>query len=206
MVEGGDGAGKSTQTAALQQALTETGHQVVRTREPGGTELAEKVRALVLDPAHAPVAPHTEALLFAAARADHVDRLIRPCVERGIVVLCDRFVDSSVAYQGAARGLGLAEVATLNEWALQGLVPDLTVVLDVDSSTAETRRERRGVAIDRMESEDRRFHDVVNQTFRDLAALSPQRYLVVDASLPPAEITSTVLERIHKVLAGEVSA
>lgn len=198
--EGGDGAGKSTQVQAVARALESQGRTVIRTREPGGTPLAESVRGLVLDPAHAPVDPHTEALLFASARADHVNRFIRPAMERGDVVISDRFVDSSVAYQGAARGLGVEHVQELNEWALRGLTPDLTVLLDVDTAVAEDRRTDRGLAADRMEGEDRNFHAVVNQAFRDLAAAAPERYLVLAADQPVQVITDRILERLSEVL------
>ncbi|WP_233542882.1 dTMP kinase [Kocuria tytonis] len=198
--EGGDGAGKSTQVTALARSLREAGHTVTCTREPGGTALAESVRALVLDPAHAPVSAATEALLFAAARADHVARLIRPALERGEIVVCDRFVDSSAAYQGAGRGLGTGHVLELNQWALQGLVPDLTVVLDVDPATAEARRRGRGAAADRMESETRAFHDAVNAAFRELAHRAPSRYLVLDASDSAAGITRAVSARVTPLL------
>ena len=198
--EGGDGAGKSTQVRALAHSLRGSGRTVTCTREPGGTGLAESVRSLVLDPAHAPVAPVTEALLFASARADHVARLIRPALERGEVVVCDRFVDSSAAYQGAGRGIGVDHVLELNEWALQGLVPDLTVVLDVEPSTAERRRRARGALTDRMEAEDHVFHRAVNAAFRELAARAPQRYLVLDADRPAEEITRAVAERVAPLL------
>ena len=198
--EGGDGAGKSTQVTALAHTLQEAGHTVTCTREPGGTPLAEAVRSLVLDPVNAPVSPATEALLFASARADHVARLIRPALERGEIVLCDRFVDSSAAYQGAGRGLGAAAVRELNDWALQGLVPDLTVLLDVDRATAEARRRSRGVAADRMESEAAAFHEAVNAAFRDLAELTPSRYLVLDAAAPAEDITRTVLQRVSALV------
>ena len=199
--EGGDGAGKSTQVAAVARALSGAGRTVRCTREPGGTPLAETVRALVLDPAHAPVAASTEALLFASARADHVERLIRPALGRGEVVLSDRFVDSSAAYQGAGRGLGVGRVLALNEWALNGFVPDLTVLLDVDAATAAARRARRALDTDRIEGEDRAFHDLVNRTFRDLAAAAPERYLVLPAGWPAGRITERVLERVTEVLA-----
>lgn len=206
--EGGDGAGKSTQAAALVAALRRDGRTVTLTREPGGTPLAESVRSLVLDPFHAPVSAVTEALLFASARADHVARRIRPALERGEVVICDRFVDSSVAYQGAGRGLGTERVLELNRWAVQGLVPELTVLLDVDQTTAEARRRERALATDRMESEARAFHDAVNAAFRELAAHAPSRYLVLDASAPAAELTDAIVDRVTGILAErtEVSA
>ncbi|WP_068470526.1 dTMP kinase [Kocuria varians] len=204
--EGGDGAGKSTQVQALARALRAAGRTVTCTREPGGTPLAEAVRALVLDPCHTPVSAQTEALLFASARADHVTRLIRPALQRGEVVVSDRFVDSSAAYQGTGRGLGVDSVLALNEWALQGLVPDLTVVLDVDQDTAESRRARRGLPEDRMESEAGAFHRAVNATFRELAARSPERYLVLDAALPAEQITRTVAERALALTAPAASS
>ena len=142
-VEGPDGSGKSTQARALTEALRAAGHEVVLTREPGGSDLGETLRELLLDPGHAPVDPRTEALLFAAARSAHAVRTLRPALARGAVVVTDRYVDSSVAYQGAARGLGEARIAALNEWATDGLVPDLTVLIDVDAATAADRRERR---------------------------------------------------------------
>lgn len=199
--EGGDGAGKSTQVAAVARTLSGAGRTVRCTREPGGTPLAEAVRGLVLDPAHAPVAARTEALLFASARADHLDRVIRPALQRGEVVLSDRFVDSSAAYQGAGRGLGVDRVLALNEWALDGFVPDLTVLLDVDVATAAARRARRARGADRIEGEDLAFHELVNRAFRDLAAAAPQRYLVLPAGWPAETITERVLERVTEVLA-----
>src|SRR5690606_27957661 len=134
--EGGDGSGKSTQARLLVQWLRTGGHEVVQTREPGGTDVGERLRALVLDPQYAPIDPVTEALLFAAARSAHVRQLVRPALAAGSVVVTDRYVDSSVAYQGAGRGLGTGTVAELNEWATDGLHPDLTVLLDVDTATA----------------------------------------------------------------------
>ena len=199
--EGGDGAGKSTQVAAVARALSEAGRTVRCTREPGGTPLAESVRRLVLDPAHAPVAARTEALLFASARADHMNRLIRPALERGEVVVSDRFVDSSAAYQGAGRGLGVDRVLSLNDWALGGFTPDLTVLLDVDVALAHARRARRERVTDRIEGEDRTFHERVNRAFRQLAAAAPGRYLVLPADLPAGTITGRVLDRVAEVLA-----
>ena len=128
--------------------------------------------------------------------------MIRPALERGEIVLCDRFVDSSVAYQGAGRGLGTEHVLELNQWALQGLVPQLTVVLAVDPATAESRRLHRGVAVDRMEAEDRAFHHAVNAAFLELAARSPERYLVLDAAEPVEAITRAVAARVAPLLPG----
>ncbi|MFI7493987.1 dTMP kinase [Kocuria sp. M4R2S49] len=198
--EGGDGAGKSTQVARLVEALRAEGHDTVRTREPGGTPLGEKVRELVLDPAHGPVDARAEALLFAAARAAHVAELIRPALAAGRTVVCDRFADSSAAYQGAGRGLGVDRVAELNAWATAGLVPDLTVLLDVPAGTGRARRETRdGTPGDRLETEPDAFHDANRGAFLELAGRAPERYLVLDATRPAGEIAADVRDRLAEL-------
>jgi dTMP kinase len=209
--EGGDGAGKSTQVGLLVDALRAEGHDTLRTREPGGTPLGERVRELVLDPAHGPVDARAEALLFAAARAAHVAQLIRPALAAGRTVVCDRFADSSAAYQGAGRGLGLDRVAELNAWATAGLVPDLTVLLDVPAGTGRTRREARdGTAGDRLETEPDAFHDANRAAFLELAGRAPERYLVLDATRPAGELAAAVRERLtglaRSARAAEVGA
>ncbi len=156
--EGGDGAGKSTQAARLAEALESRGLTVLRTREPGGTPIGEKLRSLVLDHGHGHIDAHTEALIFAASRAAHASQVIRPALERGEVVLTDRYIDSSVAYQGAGRNLGTEAVRSLNEWATYGLQPDLTVLLDVDPADGRRRRTAGDAAEDRLESEADDFH------------------------------------------------
>ncbi|MFI7484057.1 dTMP kinase [Kocuria sp. M1R5S2] len=206
VLEGGDGAGKSTQAGRLVAALRAEGHDVVRTREPGGTPLGERVRELVLDPAHGPVDPRTEALLFAAARAAHVEQLIRPALAAGRIVVCDRFADSSAAYQGAGRGLGVARVAELNAWATAGLVPDLTVLLDVRAATGRARRlERDGGAGDRLEAEPDGFHDTTRRAFLELAEREPGRYLVLDAARSAAELAGEIAAAVRARLAVEVA-
>jgi dTMP kinase len=209
--EGGDGAGKSTQVGLLVDALRAEGHDTLRTREPGGTPLGERVRELVLDPAHGPVDARAEALLFAAARAAHVAQLIRPALAAGRTVVCDRFADSSAAYQGAGRGLGLDRVAELNAWATAGLVPDLTVLLDVPAGTGRTRREARdGTAGDRLETEPDAFHDANRAAFLELAGRAPERYRVLDATRPAGELAAAVRERLtglaRSARAAEVGA
>lgn len=209
--EGGDGAGKSTQVGRLVDALRAEGHDTLRTREPGGTPLGERVRELVLDPVHGPVDARAEALLFAAARAAHVAQLIRPALAAGRTVVCDRFADSSAAYQGAGRGLGLDRVAELNAWATAGLVPDLTVLLDVPAGTGRTRREARdGTAGDRLETEPDAFHDANRAAFLELAGRAPERYLVLDATRPAGELAAAVRERLTGLVrsapAAEVGA
>ena len=190
--EGGDGAGKSTQVALLRDALEAAGRTVTVTRQPGGTPLGQQIRDLVLHGDH--VAPRAEALLFAADKAHHVELLIRPAMRAGQVVLTDRYTDASVAYQGAGRDLGAQEIHDLNMWAVDDLVPDLTVVVDV--SAAEGRA-RRGEVHDRLESEADAFHESIRAHYLAMAQGNPQRYLVVDGTLPPDEIHAAVLERLR---------
>jgi dTMP kinase len=190
--EGGDGAGKSTQVALLREALEAAGRTVTVTRQPGGTTLGREIRDLVLHGDH--VAPRAEALLFAADKAHHVDQLIKPALDRGEVVLTDRYTDSSVAYQGAGRDLGAQEIHDLNMWAVDDLVPDLTVVVDV--SAAEGRR-RRGDVHDRLEAEEDTFHEAIRAHYLAMAQGNPQRYLVVDGALAPDEIHAQVVERLR---------
>lgn len=182
--EGGEGAGKSTQSAALADYLQARGHEVLCTREPGGTPAAEAIRAVLLAPANAGLDDRAEALLFAAARGDHAARVIRPGLERGDIVISDRYLDSSVAYQGVARGLGAERVAELSLWATGGLVPDLTIVLDVDPALGLARV----VGPDRLESEPLEWHERVRQAFLDIAASSPDRYRVLDGSRPAEDL------------------
>ncbi|WP_416354759.1 dTMP kinase [Arthrobacter gandavensis] len=198
--EGGDGAGKSTQTALLTEALQDTGRMVVRTREPGGTPVGEKLRSLVLEHGHGQIDARTEALIFAASRAAHVEQVIRPALDRGDVVVCDRYIDSSVAYQGAGRNLGTDEVRSVNEWATGGLVPDLTVLLDVDPEAGRSRRTAVDGAEDRLESEPDSFHGSIRSAFLALAGDSPGRYLVLDAAAPVPELAQEILARVEELL------
>lgn len=195
--EGGDGAGKSTQARALADSLTAAGLEVVLTREPGGTPAAEAIRDVVLTPQYAGLDPRAEALLFAASRGEHVARLVRPALERGAVVITDRYLDSSIAYQGVARGLGLEVVEELNLWATRHLLPDLTVVLDVEAGAGLDRV----TDPNRLEDEPTSFHAVVVQAFRDLAAREPGRYLVLPASGSREEIAAAILDRVRTLLA-----
>lgn len=199
-LEGTDGSGKSTQARALAEALRAAGRDVLLTREPGGSDLGELLRALILDPAHAPVDPRTEALLFAAARSAHVERTLRPALAAGRVVITDRYVDSSIAYQGAVRGLGAPRIAELNAWATDGLVPDLTVLLDAERETAAGRRTGReragGGAPDRMEQETASAHGTLRAAFLARAHQEPARYLVLDAARPPEELTRRIVEHV----------
>jgi dTMP kinase len=186
--EGVEGAGKSTQLDLLRRELERRGREVVVTREPGGTPVGERVRAVLLDPV-ADLCPRTEALLFAAARAQLVEQVIRPALHRGAVVLCDRYLDSSLAYQGGGRGLGRGPVEEVNRFATGGLLPDLVVLLDLDP--AEGLRRRQGDR-DRIEAQDLGFHRRVRDAFRELAAGEPKRFAVVDAAGPVGEVAGRV--------------
>jgi dTMP kinase len=194
--EGGEGAGKSTQASALADHLAARGHAVTRTREPGGTPAAEAIRSVLLDPANAGLDDRAEALLFAAARGEHVARVIRPALERGDIVVCDRFMDSSVAYQGIARGLGRERVADLSLWATGGLRPDLAVLLDVDPALGLARLE----GPDRLEAEPVEWHQRVREGFRQIAADDPDRYLVLDASRPVEDLAIEIAARVDELL------
>lgn len=176
--EGGEGAGKSTVIAAVAEHFRSRGRNVVTTREPGGTPTAEAIRNVLLMPTDAPMSDRCEALLFAAARADHVARVIRPGLQRGALVLSDRFVDSSLAYQGFARGLDVDEVRQLSRWACDGVQPDLTIVLDLDPAVGLARAKDGN----RMEAQGIDFHHQVRAGLLELAAEAPERYVVVDAS------------------------
>ena len=190
--EGGEGAGKSTQERLLAETLVAAGHDVVRTREPGGTPAAEAMRHVVLSPEFAGLDDRAEALLYAAARGEHVARVVRPALSRGAVVVCDRYLDSSVAYQGYGRGLGPDRIRDLSLWATGGLLPDLSVLLDVDPRQGLARFEQR----DRLEAEPVEFHARVRAGFREVAAANPDRYLVLDAALPVGEIADRIADRV----------
>ena len=196
--EGIEGSGKSTQLELLRRVLEGRGFDVAVTRQPGGTPAGERVRALLLDPA-VELQPRTEALLFAAARAELVEAVIGPALERGAVVLCDRYLDSSLAYQGGARGLGRGPVAEVNRFATGGLVPDLVVLLDLDPADGLARRARDP---DRIEAQDLGFHRRVRDAFRDLAAADPDRFAVVDAAAPVPEVAAQVQAAVLGVLEG----
>ncbi|GAB2929408.1 dTMP kinase [Micromonospora polyrhachis] len=196
--EGGEGAGKSTQVTRLAEALRAQGREVVVTREPGATGVGKRIRGLVLDGTEGPesLSPRAEALLYAADRAQHVATVVRPALARGAVVISDRYVDSSLAYQGAGRTLPVDEVSWLSSWATGGLKPDLVVLLDVDPVVGLARVAERGAGIDRLENEAVEFHERVRYAFLDLAAADPKRYLVLDASQSAVEIAPTVLARV----------
>jgi dTMP kinase len=197
--EGGDGSGKTTQAALLEEWLTDGGRTVVRSREPGGTEVGVLIRDIVLHH-RGEIASRAEALLYAADRAQHIETLVRPALARGEVVIQDRYLDSSVAYQGAGRVLDPTEIRDLSLWATGGALPDLTVLLDLDPAAARRRLDAADKPFDRLEAERAEFHERVRDAFLQLAAAETDRFLVVDASRPPAEIADVVRQRISALL------
>ncbi|MBN6050796.1 dTMP kinase [Nonomuraea sp. RK-328] len=199
--EGGEGSGKTTQSRMIAIWLRDQGYDVVQTREPGSTKIGMRLRAILLDAAERGLSPRAEALMYAADRSEHVEKVIRPALRRGAIVVCDRYVDSSLAYQGAGRALAPDDVAKVNAWATGGLLPHLTVLIDTPPSIGLTRL---GGAADRIESEPLDFHERVRKEFRALAAASPERYLVVDGTLAPEQITRAIQDRVHEILPDPV--
>jgi len=199
-LEGGDGSGKSTQAELLETWLTGTGRTVVRTREPGGTDFGLEVREIVLH-SRGHITPRAEALLYAADRAQHIATKVRPALERGAIVVQDRYLDSSVAYQGAGRVLDAGDIRSLSLWAVEDLLPDLTILLDLDETTARARLDGANKRFDRLEAEKSDFHARVRRAFLGLAAGEPERFLVVDASLPPEQIAALIRARVEPLLA-----
>ncbi|RBY96373.1 dTMP kinase [Blastococcus sp. TF02-8] len=199
--EGGEGAGKSTQVRRLQEWLTDEGLVARKTFEPGATAPGAVIRSVVLDKAQTSIAPRAEAMLYAADRAQHVHEVLRPALDAGEVVITDRFVDSSLAYQGAGRTIPLDDVRMLSRWATQGLQPDLTILLDLPPEVGLARARGRAAA-DRLESESLDFHQRVRQTFRTLAEAAPDRYLVIDARRSPDEIAAEIRVRVADLLSG----
>lgn len=197
--EGIDGVGKSTQADALEEFVRERGREVVRSLEPGGTELGQEIRHLLLH-RKGDVSPRSEALLYAADRAHHVATKIRPALEAGKVVIVDRYLDSSVAYQGAGRELETKEVRDLSLWATNGLLPDVTVLLDLDPAVARDRRDQTGTEPDRLEREKIEFFSAVRKCYLELAANEPDRFLVIDATLSQDEIQKLIRARVSESL------
>jgi dTMP kinase len=199
--EGGEGSGKTTQARLVSIWLRELGYDVVTTHEPGATKIGMRLRALLLDTSHTGMSPHAEALMYAADRAEHVASVIGPALNRGAIVITDRYVDSSLAYQGAGRNLKVEEIARFNWWATGGRTPDLTILLDMDPIAGLLRRTR---SADRLEAEPAEFHLRVRAGFLALAHADPGRYLVLDASRPPAEVTRDIQDRIRELLPDPV--
>jgi len=197
--EGGDGSGKTTQVALLTEWLTAEGHTVEHSREPGGTELGLELREIILH-RRGYIAPRAEALLYAADRAHNIATRVRPAIERGDIVIQDRYLDSSVAYQGAGRVLDGAEIRDLSLWAAEGLIPDLTVLLDLDATAGRGRLDESRDKYDRLEDEKHDFHERVRHGYLELAAAEPERFLVLDATLSIDTIAQAIRSRVVSLL------
>ncbi len=198
--EGLDGAGKTTQIRMLGERLKSLGKKVIYTREPGGTIISEEIRKILLDPANTEMIDRTEALLYAAARAQHVEELIRPALNEGKIVLCDRFIDSTIAYQGFGRGIDLAFLNMLNNMAVAGLIPDLTLIIDIEPALGIDRISEKK---DRIEQEHVDFHEKVRQGFYHLASLDPQRCKIINGSRDKEIVHDEVVRMIKEVLKNE---
>lgn len=195
--EGGEGSGKSTVLRNIAAALEEKGYGVTTTREPGGTPIAEEIRGIILDKKNTAMDGRTEALLYAASRRQHLVEKVWPALKEGRVVLCDRYLDSSLAYQGGARGLGIEQVLAINMFATEGTFPDLTLLFDLDPEVGLSRiAANAGREINRLDLEKVEFHKQVRATFLSLAKRYADRYVVLDASKPIAEVTSDALSAI----------
>lgn len=192
-VEGPDGSGKTTQLALLVEGLRQHGYDVVVTREPGGTTVGNSIRSVLLSPEHHEMTPRVEMMLYAASRAQNVDQVIRPALARGAVVVCDRFVDASVAYQGYGLQYDLQEVRSINEWATNGVTPDLTFLFDLTPSRASERMKERG-QLDRIESRDVAFHERVYEGFQTLLRENSERMVRIDADQSVESIQDEVLD------------
>ncbi|MDQ0649191.1 dTMP kinase [Microbacterium natoriense] len=198
-LEGGDGSGKTTQANLLADWLTDAGRTVVRTREPGGSEVGQLIRDIVLHH-RGDIAPRAEALLYAADRAHHVATVVRPALERGEIVLQDRYLDSSVAYQGAGRVLDGTEIRDLSLWAAEGALPDLTLLLDLDPAAARERLDSADKPFDRLEAEKAEFHGRVRDAYLALADAEPERFLVLDADSSVEDIAAAIRARVEALL------
>ena len=192
-VEGPDGSGKTTQLQLLVQSLTEQGYEVVVTREPGGTKVGNSIREVLLSPEHDEMTPRVEMMLYAASRAQNIDQVIRPALHRGAVVVCDRFVDASIAYQGYGLQYDLSQILSLNDWATAGIKPDLTFLFDLTPDQASHRMKDRG-QLDRIESRDKSFHQRVYEGFQILLEQHPERMVRIDANASIETIQDEVLD------------
>jgi dTMP kinase len=198
-LEGGDGSGKSTQAEMLAEWLAAEGRTVVRSREPGGTDLGLELREIVLH-RRGHIAPRAEALIYAADRAHNIATKVRPAVERGEIVIQDRYLDSSVAYQGAGRVLDATEIRDLSLWATEGFLPDLTILLDLDVAIGKARLDESRTRYDRLEAEQEEFHSTVRDAYLGLAHQEPDRFLVLDAAGPVESLAAAIRERVAALL------
>lgn len=195
--EGGEGSGKSTAIKTIVKQLEAEGHSIVLTREPGGTPISESIRDIILDKKNTMMDPRTEALLYAASRRQHIVEKILPALKEGKIVLCDRFLDSSLAYQGGARGLGIDQVLNINLFATEGLFPDVTFLFDIAPEIGLERiAENSGREVNRLDVEKLTFHQKVRDAFHELAERYPERYVVIDAAQTPQEVAATVYREI----------
>lgn len=197
-IEGTDGSGKTTQIELIKQYFTEKGFDVVLTREPGGTRIGEQIREILLNPENTEMGIKTEMLLYAAARAQLMEQVIKPSIEQGKIVICDRFVDSSYVYQGIGRGIGFDEVISVNKPATEGLLPDITLFLDLDPEKALQRR-KTATGADRMESESSAFHKKVYNGYKKLAAMYPDRIKTINCDKSIAEIAAEIRMLLDKL-------
>lgn len=198
--EGNDGSGKTTQIRLLSEYLKEKGIEVVLTREPGGTPIGEQIRSILLDKANKDMHPVTEMILYAASRAQLVNTLIRPAIEEGKAVICDRFVDSSYAYQAMGRGLGLKAVRTVNSYAIGDCMPDITFFMDIDADAAMKRRNASGEEADRVESEKMEFHRSVYEGYKNLISLYPERIKPIDVQKSPEQVFESIKAYVDQLL------
>lgn len=194
--EGPDGSGKSTVAKAVVDELISKGLEVVHTREPGGIKIAEQIRDVILDPKNTEMDPKTEALLYAASRAQHLAEKVIPAVNEGKIVICERFVDSSLAYQGKARGLGIDNVLKINEFAIDNFYPDLTIYLDVDEKIGLDRVNSRNIEKDRLDAESINFHHLVVKGYKEVLKKFKDRIVIVDASKPLDEVINDSINNI----------
>ena len=198
-MEGPDGSGKSTQLELIKKYLEEKGYEIIITREPGGTRISEAVREIILNKEYTEMGYMTEALLYASARAQLVTEVIKPAIESGKAVISDRFVDSSAVYQGMARGLGVENVYKINEFAIQGMMPDLTIHLDLPAKVGIGRKKDQK-ELDRMEMEALDFHEKVAEGYRKLASLAPDRIYTIDATQSVETINKLIIDKIESIL------
>ncbi len=199
--EGGEGSGKSTVLKKVDALLREAGYETVLSREPGGTPISEEIRNVILDRKNTNMDPRTEALLYAASRRQHLVEKIWPALKEGKIVLCDRFLDSSLAYQGGARGLGIDEILKVNEYATEGTLPDLTILFDIEPEKGLARiAANQGREVNRLDLEKLSFHEGVRATFQSLAQRFPNRYVVIDASQPLENVVSNAYKAIKSRL------
>ena len=198
-MEGCEGAGKSLQCRKLERHLKESGYKTLLTREPGGAEISEQIRKIILNPGNASLSPAAEALLYSAARAQHVAEVIGPALKNNCIVICDRFTDSSVAYQGYARGLGPDVIDGINAFASGGITPDITFFIDLNPGESFSRK-RKNAALDRIELEDAEFHYRVYEGYKQIAQKNPQRVAVINGRRGPQEIHAEIIEKIRPLL------